>query len=143
MALDVSNRRAKTQGGERFSILLAGAPQTPLFYRTVFAVEQRRSAGLAANTLWRDPAQLPPIGPGQVFSSVLAGNRIPRVELDLPQRQRGGSVIPAVALAIREGRLPDLPTFDPSSPDREGVYILPTPRAHAAIAKAIRSSRRA
>jgi len=83
-----------------------------------------------------DPAQLPPIGPGQVFSSVLAGNRIPRVELDLPQRQRSGSVIPAVALAIREGRLPDLPTFDPSSPDREGVYILPTPRAHDAIAKA-------
>jgi exodeoxyribonuclease V alpha subunit len=83
-----------------------------------------------------DPAQLPPIGPGQIFSSVLAGNRIPSVELDLPQRQRSGSVIPAVALAIREGRLPDLPTFDPSSPDSEGVSILPTPRPHDVIAKA-------
>jgi len=61
MALNVSNRRAKTEGGERFSILLAGAPQTPLFYPTVFAVEQRRSAGLAANTLWRDGQALMPL----------------------------------------------------------------------------------
>lgn len=61
MALNVSNRRVKTEGGERFSILLAGAPATPLFYPAIFAVEQRRSAGLAANTLWRDGQALMPL----------------------------------------------------------------------------------
>lgn len=83
-----------------------------------------------------DPAQLPPIGPGQVFSSILAGSRIPRVELDLVQRQRTGTGIPAVAQAIREGRMPELPSFDPADPDREGVFVLPTNRSHKAIAEA-------
>jgi integrase len=54
MALNIQQRMARTAGGERFSVLVAGDPPTPLFYPTVFAVEQRRSAGLAANTLWRD-----------------------------------------------------------------------------------------
>jgi integrase len=61
MALNLQNRRARTEGGERFSMLLAGAPLTPLFYPTVFAVEQRRSAGLAANTLWADGQALMPL----------------------------------------------------------------------------------
>lgn len=81
-----------------------------------------------------DPAQLPPIGPGNVFTAILNGSCIPKIELDHPQRQSAESGIPAVAQAIREGQLPDLDTFDPKYPDREGVFILPTSQSPARIA---------
>ena len=83
-----------------------------------------------------DPGQLPAIGPGRVYSAMLSGDRIPRVVLDLPQRQSGASGIPDVAQAIREGRLPDLQAFDPKRPDREGVFILPTASSADTIAAA-------
>ena len=83
-----------------------------------------------------DPGQLPPIGPGRVYSAMLSGDRIPRVELDLPQRQSGASGIPDVAQAIRDGRMPDLQSFDPKHPDREGVFILSTGRSADKIAAA-------
>jgi exodeoxyribonuclease V alpha subunit len=87
-----------------------------------------------------DPSQLPSIGPGQVFISVLGGDRVAKVELDLPQRQSTTTGIPEIAQAIREGIFPDIPEFDPMHPDREGVFILPTGPTRVAISKATLST---
>lgn len=57
MAWFVHHRRLKAADGERFSVLLAGGPATPLlplFYPTVYVVEHRRSRGLASSSIWND-----------------------------------------------------------------------------------------
>ncbi len=58
MALDIEQRAAVAEDGERFSLLLAGTPRQPLFRPTVFTIAMRRSAGLAASTLLRDDGAL-------------------------------------------------------------------------------------
>lgn len=58
MAWIVDHRRFKAEDGERFSLLLAGQPATPLFYPTVYSVEYRRSRGLAASSIWNDEEAL-------------------------------------------------------------------------------------
>lgn len=58
MALDIEQRAVVAADGERFSLLLAGTPRSPLFRPTVFSIVMRRSAGLAANTLVRDDGAL-------------------------------------------------------------------------------------
>jgi len=58
MVLDIEQRALMAEDGERFSLLLAGEPRTPLFRPTVFSIAMRRSAGLAANTLVRDDGAL-------------------------------------------------------------------------------------
>lgn len=72
-----------------------------------------------------DPGQLPPIGPGLPFHAMVASGAIPKVELDVVHRQASRSGIPAVAQAIRNGRLPDLPRFDPRRPATPGVFLAP------------------
>lgn len=58
MVLDIEQRALMAEDGERFSLLLAGEPRTPLFRPTVFSIAMRRSAGLAENTLVRDDGAL-------------------------------------------------------------------------------------
>jgi exodeoxyribonuclease V alpha subunit len=71
-----------------------------------------------------DPGQLPPIGPGLVFHRIVGSSAIPQVHLGVIHRQSEDSGIPAVADAIRNGRLPRLPSFDFDAPERPGVYLL-------------------
>lgn len=77
-----------------------------------------------------DVGQLPPIGPGLPFHRMVASNAIPRVELDVIHRQTEASGIPMVAAAIRDGRLPALPRFDPTRPLAPGVFLAPVQREH-------------
>jgi integrase len=44
--------------GRRRRALLAGEPAVPLFYPAVYAVEYRRSRGLASSTIWNDEEAL-------------------------------------------------------------------------------------
>lgn len=83
-----------------------------------------------------DPSQLPSIGPGQVFRSMLEGKLIPRVELLRVHRQDESTGIPDIAASIREGVLPNLPLFDASNPMAPGVFILPTDGYRGSVAKA-------
>ncbi len=53
-----------------------------------------------------DDAQLPSVGPGQVFKDLIEAGRLPVVELDYIHRQAQDSNIVALANAIRQGRLP-------------------------------------
>ena len=73
-----------------------------------------------------DPAQLPPISAGNPFPKLVATDSVPRTTLCRIHRQGGGSDIPTVADAIRGGRLPELPDFDPDQPQREGVFLVRT-----------------
>jgi exodeoxyribonuclease V alpha subunit len=76
-----------------------------------------------------DPAQLPPIKAGNPAQAFCASAVVPRVTLVRVHRQAASTGIPAVAQAIRNGTLPDLPTFDACEPDRPGVFVLPCPQA--------------
>lgn len=58
MAWSIQHRRLKAEDGERFSLLLAGHPAIPLFYPTIYSVEQRRARGLASSTIWNDEVAL-------------------------------------------------------------------------------------
>ena len=70
-----------------------------------------------------DPAQLPPIGPGLPFHRMVESAVIPLVELDVTHRQASETGIPQVAGAVREGRFPRLPSFDPARPEERGVFL--------------------
>lgn len=56
-----------------------------------------------------DPGQLPPIGFGLVLHALIDRREIPAVELTKVYRQTEATGIPAVAQAVRAGRLPSLP----------------------------------
>ncbi len=68
-----------------------------------------------------DGAQLAPIGFGLTLHALVGIPEIPKVELRTIRRQTAASGIPAVAAAIRDGRLPRLQPF---SPDVGGVTLL-------------------
>jgi exodeoxyribonuclease V alpha subunit len=71
-----------------------------------------------------DPGQLPPIQFGLVLHALVERTEIPSVELTRVYRQTEATGIPAVAGAIRCGRLPSLPdTVDATS---GGVALIPT-----------------
>ena len=75
-----------------------------------------RRLGDASIILCGDPAQLPPIGFGLVFHILTQDLTTPKVILDRVMRQSAESGIPAVAEAIRNGYIPDLPDFEPGRP---------------------------
>ncbi len=56
-----------------------------------------------------DPGQLPPIGFGLVLHALVERSEIPAVELTSVYRQTEATGIPAIAAAVRAGRLPPLP----------------------------------
>ena len=70
-----------------------------------------RRLGDASLLLVGDPGQLPPIGFGLTFHHLIQRPDIPKVILDRVLRQSAASGIPAVAEAVRLGRVPSLPTF--------------------------------
>ncbi len=53
-----------------------------------------------------DDAQLPSVGPGQVFKDLLDSRAVPSIELDVIHRQEKQSKIIELASHIREGKLP-------------------------------------
>jgi exodeoxyribonuclease V alpha subunit len=72
-----------------------------------------------------DPGQLPPIGPGLPFHTMVKATGIPSVTLDVVHRQNDATGIPAVASAVRIGKAIDLRRFDPNVALSPGVYLFP------------------
>ncbi len=70
-----------------------------------------RRLGDASLLLCGDPGQLPPVSPGVVFHERVDDGDIARVILDRVHRQDEGTGIPAVAEAVRHGRIASLPVF--------------------------------
>ncbi len=73
----------------------------PLFYRLAQALKPGTLLLLVG-----DPAQLPPIGSGNVFADILAADLIPIVQLTQIFRQSEDSVLTLFANEIRQGRVP-------------------------------------
>ncbi len=73
-----------------------------LFYRLAMAVKPS-----ALMILVGDPAQLPPIGAGNVFSDALNSDLMPSVHLTRIFRQSDDSVLALFANEIRQGRVPE------------------------------------
>ena len=71
-----------------------------------------------------DPGQLPPIQFGLVLHALVERPEIPSIELTRVYRQTEATGIPAVAGAIRSGRLPSLP--DKVAADSGGVALIPS-----------------
>lgn len=74
----------------------------PLFYRLARAL-QRDTLFLLVG----DPAQLPPIGAGNVFGDAVANGLVTAVHLTRIYRQSGDSVLALFANEIRVGRMPE------------------------------------
>lgn len=72
-----------------------------------------------------DPGQLPPIGPGLPFHTMVKASSIPSVTLDVVHRQDDATGIPAVASAVRNGKAVGLRRFDPNVALTPGVYLFP------------------
>ncbi|MFC0808317.1 AAA family ATPase [Ensifer sp. P24N7] len=72
-----------------------------------------------------DPGQLPPIGPGLPFHTMVEAKSIPSVTLDIVHRQDDATGIPAVASAVRTGKAVGLRRFDPNVALTPGVYLFP------------------
>ncbi|WP_337763973.1 AAA family ATPase [Sinorhizobium meliloti] len=79
-----------------------------------------------------DPGQLPPIGPGLPFHTMVKTAAIPSVTLDVVHRQDDTTGIPAVASAVRNGRSVNLRRFDPNDALSPGVYLFPASREDVA-----------
>lgn len=134
---EATDRPARTIAG--FLRQAAGQPPIP---SSMVVIDEASMLDLA--TLWRivsavgdaslvlvgDPAQLPPIGFGFTFQPFYdARHGLPRVVLDRVLRQSEDSGIPALAEAIRFGRLPELPLF---AGRRPGMSFLPCDASNAA-----------
>ncbi len=74
----------------------------PLFYRLARALKPSTLFILVG-----DPAQLPPIGAGNVFADALSGRLIPAVQLEKIYRQSEESVLTLFANEIRRGVVPE------------------------------------
>ncbi|QFI70737.1 RecD-like DNA helicase YrrC (plasmid) [Sinorhizobium alkalisoli] len=79
-----------------------------------------------------DPGQLPPIGPGLPFHTMVKTTGIPSVTLDVVHRQDDATGIPAVAAAVRSGKAVDLRRFDPNLALSPGVYLFPAQKEEVA-----------
>jgi exodeoxyribonuclease V alpha subunit len=72
-----------------------------LFYHLLSAMEEDTIFIMIG-----DDAQLPPIGPGNVFSDIIKYNLVPSVKLDFVFRQSQDSVINYFANYVRKGEIP-------------------------------------
>lgn len=70
-----------------------------------------RVLGSARLMLVGDPAKLPPIGYGRTFHAFVDWPEVPKVVLERVHRQGTETGIPAVAEAVRHGRMPTFPVF--------------------------------
>ncbi|WP_245445378.1 ATP-dependent DNA helicase [Agrobacterium rosae] len=80
-----------------------------------------------------DPGQLPPIGPGLPFHTMVKASGIPSVTLDVVHRQDEATGIPAVGSAVRIGKALDIRRFDPNVALTPGVYIFPATNEDVAV----------
>ena len=78
----------------------------PLFFRILKCLPED-----ARILLIGDPAQLPPIGFGLVFSKLAESDLVPKVNLNRVHRQARATGIPQVANAIRIHEVPQLPPY--------------------------------
>jgi exodeoxyribonuclease V alpha subunit len=87
-----------------------------------------------------DPAQLPPVSPGIVFHQLASDHAVARVILDRVHRLHESTGIPALAEAVRQGRIDNLPpftgakagvTFTSCTPDRLTAEVHAVGRALA------------
>jgi exodeoxyribonuclease V alpha subunit len=91
---------------------------TPSVYRVLIQVP------LNVNLIFiGDPGQLPPIGPGLPFHTMVKAGSIPSVTLKTVHRQDDATGIPAVAAAVRQGKPVSLRRFDPDIAMHPGVYL--------------------
>ena len=121
-------RRLET-GAHRFACGLlvvdeASMVDVPVLYRMLAALPEEVDLLLVGDT-----GQLPPIGSGSPFHQLAADPAVPRTVLDTVHWQEERTGIPSVAAAVRLGRLPPLPGFDPAAPFAPGVFVRETPRA--------------
>jgi exodeoxyribonuclease V alpha subunit len=75
-----------------------------------------------------DPEQLPPIGPGVLFRSMVMAEAIPRVALDVIHRQSDQTGIPRAGGMIRTGVVPAFLPFNEAAPLAPGVFLVPAVR---------------
>ena len=93
----------------------------PLTYRIVRALPEHVRILLVG-----DPHQLPPIGFGLIFQVLCSAPSVPRTELTQVFRQSEATGIPQVALSLRRGQAPALPSFQGRA---DGVSFMRVPRA--------------
>lgn len=78
-----------------------------------------------------DADQLPPVGPGAVFHTVVQAGLLPTVVLERIYRQGEGSAIPHAARLVNSGRAPE-------AGEAAGLYVRVYPRAPARLPRAQR-----
>ncbi len=109
----------------------AGMLDTPSLHRLLSLLPEGARVLFAG-----DVGQLPPVGPGAFFRDLVAeGSRV--VTLTKVRRQAEGSVIPAIAGQIREGRAPRLNDW---AGEDDGVYLV-SPENLLELQRQLRRSR--
>lgn len=116
---DIENAGRKVRGGtvifDESSML-----DTPSLYRVLVQIP------IEVDLIFiGDPGQLPPIGPGLPFHTMVKTDGIPSVTLDVVHRQDIITGIPAVASSVRHGETINLQRFDPNAALSPGVYLFP------------------
>lgn len=85
----------------------AGMPDSWLFYALLKAIDFSRTKLI----MMGDPAQVPPVAPGQPFIDLMGTKLLPYVELTEIFRQGPDKAIPLVAQSIRNGQVPKFESF--------------------------------
>jgi exodeoxyribonuclease V alpha subunit len=111
----VAKGNVKPDAGTVLAVDESSLLDLPVAYRLL------RAARGARLVLLGDPGQLPPIGFGLVFHLLAGTRRVPRAVLTHVHRQAEETGIPAIAAAVREGRVPALAPFDSKA---EGVSFV-------------------
>lgn len=124
--MDIRSGRRTLSNASIVIIDEASMIDLPTLWRIVKAL------GDATLVLVGDPAQLPPIGFGMTFHALCNHPRTPKNVLDRVMRQTARSGIPAVAEAVRAGRVV---AFDTFYGRKDGVSFIPCsqPRAFSCI----------
>ena len=87
-----------------------------------------------------DPQQLPPVGAGQVLRDLLASGALPIAELTTCFRQTEQSQIIAAAQAIKQGRVPELPTPGQAKADCYFIEADSAAEIQSLVVKAVTTS---
>ncbi|MET3757117.1 ATP-dependent exoDNAse (exonuclease V) alpha subunit [Rhizobium binae] len=116
---DIENAGRKIRGG---TIIFdeASMLDTPSIYRVLVQLPPEVDLIFIG-----DPGQLPPIGPGLPFHTMVKTQGIPAVTLEIVHRQDDATGIPAIASSIRHGKPVNLRRFDPNVALSPGVYLFP------------------
>ncbi|NRQ18464.1 ATP-dependent RecD-like DNA helicase [Ensifer sesbaniae] len=123
---DIENAGRKIRGG---TIIFdeASMLDTPSIYRVLVQLPPE------VNLIFiGDPGQLPPIGPGLPFHTMIRTQGIPAVTLEIVHRQNDATGIPAIASAVRHGKPVNLRRFDPNAGLSRGIYLFPSSKEEIA-----------